>query len=143
MIALDLATFRQSSQSGNVTGVIYVELESSAFPAREWSDFPVIILGWWTEALLQLEVPTRREVKWRFMDGPHSLTLTKVERAISSGAWAFERVQNSLCEAAERVISYCEQHKMSAKDLETLRTNVRQLKSANRPFHILIQASGY
>jgi len=59
MIALDLATFRQSSQSGNVTGVIYVELESSAFPAREWSDFPVIILGWWTEALLQ----------WKFRRG--------------------------------------------------------------------------
>src|ERR1043166_5263640 len=110
MITLDLPTFRQNSQNGNVTGVIYVELESGAFPAKGWSDFPVIILGWWTEALLQLEVPARREVKWRFMDGPKALTLTKVEGAIPSDAVAFERVQSSLCDAAERVISYCEQH---------------------------------
>jgi hypothetical protein len=143
MIALDLATFHQSSQNGNMTGVIYVELESGAFPAKGWSDFPVIILGWWTEALLQFEVPTRSEVRWRFMDGPHSLTLTKVEGAICDGALVFDQVQSCLCQAAEHVISYCDQHKLSGKDLETLRTNVRPLKAANCSFQILIRPSGY
>ncbi len=66
MIALDLQTFDQSRQSGNVTGVIFLESQGRAFPERGWSDFPVIILGWWIDAWLQLEVPTRREVQWPF-----------------------------------------------------------------------------
>src|SRR5713101_7412311 len=66
MIALDTQSFQLSRQSGNVTGVIFLEVEGSAFPERGWSDFPVIILGRWTDAWLQLEMPTRREVQWRF-----------------------------------------------------------------------------
>ena len=129
MITLDLQTFRQGREDGNVTGVIYIELASGAFPERGWSDFPVIVLGWWAEALCQLEVPTRREVLWRFMDGPHRLTLTKVDGDISSDALALAELQSSLLGAAERVVIYCEEHKMFSKDLETLRMNVGRLKA--------------
>jgi hypothetical protein len=149
MITLDLQTFRQSQEGGNVTGVIYVELGLKAFPERGWSDFPAIVLGWWAEALFQLEVPTRHEVLWRFMDGPHSLTLTKVDGAVSSDALALAQVQSSLLGAAERVVAFCEQHKMFSKDLETLRMNVGQLKAnqtvqrtrASRSAHIEIRPS--
>jgi len=129
MITLDLQTFHQSREGGNVTGVIYVELASGAFPERGWSDFPVIVLGWWAEALFQLQVPTRREVLWRFMDGPQSLTLSKVDAAISSDALPLAQAQSSLIGAAERVVAHCEQHKMFSKDLETLRMNVGRLKA--------------
>jgi hypothetical protein len=115
MITLDLETFQQSQEDGNVTGVIYMELESRALPERGWSDFPVIILGWWVEALLQLEVPTRRNVLWQFMDGPHSLTLTKAERVVPNDALAFARVQSFLREAAEHVVSYASAVKCSAR----------------------------
>ena len=129
MITLDLQTFHQSREGGNITGVIYVELESGAYPEARWSDFPVIILGWWAEALLQLAVPTRREVLWRFMDGPHSLTLTKVPSDVSSSAVALAQVFGSLLDAAEHVVSYCEQHKMFSKDLEMLKLNVGRLNT--------------
>jgi hypothetical protein len=46
MIVLDLQTFEQSREGGNVTGVIFLELQDGAFPGKGWSDFPVIILGW-------------------------------------------------------------------------------------------------
>jgi len=149
MITLGLQSFHQSRESGNVTGVIHVELESGAFPETGWSDFPVIILSWWVEAWLQLEAPTRREVQWRFIDGPHSLTLTKVEGVISSDALAFARVESSLLEAAERVVSHCDQHKMFSQDLETLRMNIGRLKAnqtvqrtgASRSAHIGIRPS--
>ena len=149
MIALDLQTFHQSREGGNVTGVIYVELESGAYPEASWSDFPVIILGWWAEALLQLEVPTRREVLWQFMDGPQSLTLTKVNGAVSSGALALSEVESSLLEAAGRVVAYCERHKMFSKDLEMLRVGAGRLKAnqtvqrtgASRSAHIEIRPS--
>lgn len=129
MLTLELKTFHQSREGANVTGVIYVELESGAFPAKGWSDFPVILLSWWTEALLQLEVPARREVQWRFMGGMHNLTLTKAEKAPAHGAVELARVKSSLCEAAESVVSYCEEHKLVTKDWETLRANLERLRS--------------
>ena len=149
MIALDLQTFRQSRENGNVTGVIYVELVSGAFPETGWSDFPVIILGWWAEALLELERPMGRAVLWRFMDGPHSLTLRKVTGDLPDGALTFGRVESRLVEAAQRVVAYCEQHKMLSGDLEALRQNVERLKAnqavqrtgASRSAHIEIRPS--
>jgi len=149
MIALDIQTFHQSRESSNVTGVIYVELESGAFPETGWSDFPVIILGWWAEALLQFGSSARREALWRFMDGPHSLTLTKAPSDFSGSPVAITQVNRSLLESAERVASYCEEHKMFSKDLETLKVNILRLKAkqavqrtgANQSAHIEIRPS--
>jgi hypothetical protein len=149
MIALDIQTFRQGSDQGNVTGVIFLKLESGEFPEQGWSDFPVIILGWWIEAFLQLEVHTRREVQWRFMDGTYSATLTKVERRSSTVTFDYEEVRSSLLDAADRVVAHCEQHKMFSRDLETLRDNLQRLKGnktvqrmgASRFAHIEIRTS--
>src|SRR5262245_23576462 len=130
MIRLDLRTFRQSRKAGNVTGVIFLELQHGPFPEAGWSDFPVIILSWWIEAWLQLETSAkRREVQWRFMDGPYSATLT-VTGAQSPEAFAFSDVKSSLLEAGEHVIAHCEQQDMLSRDLEPLRTNVQRLKTS-------------
>ena len=125
MITLDLRTFDQSRQSGNVAGVIFLESQGRAFPERGWSDFPVIILGWWIDAWLQLEVPTRREVQWRFMDGPYVATLSKAAGA----ALRSSQVRAYLIEAAERVVAHCEQSRMITRDLDLLRGNIGRLKA--------------
>ena len=150
MIALDLQTFQQSHGSdGNVTGVIYVELESGAFPGTGWSDFPVIILNWWAEALLELGIRTRREVLWRFMDGPYCLTLTKVTGTVPRGALTLGQIESSLAQAAQRTVEYCEQQQLFCGDLAALRENVQRLKAnqavqrtgASRSAHIEIRPS--
>jgi hypothetical protein len=129
MIVVDLQTFSQSSPNGNVTGVIFLELQEGEFPERGWSDFPVIILGWWTDELLQLAMPKRRQVHWRFMDGPFCVTLRKVERGHSSDSVSYDQLSSSLLDAAKRVISHCERHQIFSRDLETLRSNAQQLKA--------------
>ena len=130
MISLDLQTFQQIRKAGNVTGVIFLELQRGPFPEAGWSDFPVIILGWWIEAWLQLETSAqRREVQWRFMDGPYSATLT-VTSAQSPDAFAFSDVKDSLLAAGEHVIAHCEQHGMLSTHLEPLRFNVKRLKTS-------------
>ena len=121
--------FSKVRPNGNVTGVIYLELESGQFLERGWSDFPVVILGWWTEAFLQLEINTRSDVQWRFMDGPYSATLTPIQSAGSTSAFDYKELRKSLLDAAERAVAHCEQHKMYSTDLEKLRGNVRQLKA--------------
>jgi hypothetical protein len=129
MIALDLQTFQQSRPNGNVTGVIYLELESGEFPERGWSDFPVIILGWWTEAFLQLEADNRGEVQWRFMDGPYTATLAGIQSGGPASAFDYAEPRKSLLDAAERAVSHCEQLKMFSRDWETLRENIQRLKA--------------
>ena len=129
MITLDLQTFQQHREGGNVTGVIFLELHDGAFPGRGWSDFPVIILGWWADALLQLEAPTRREVQWLFMDGPHYVTLTKTAGTVSASAFELPQVHRSLLEAAQHVVTHCDQYRMFSRDLETLRDNLHRLKA--------------
>ncbi len=149
MITVDLQTFHQSREGGNVTGVIFLELQDGAFPASGWSDFPVIILGWWADALLQLEVPERREVQWLFMDGPHSVILTKTVGDISAGAFELSQVHGSLREAAQRVVTYCDQRRFLSKDLDSLRDSVARIKAnqavqrtgASRSAHIEIRPS--
>jgi hypothetical protein len=129
MITLDLETFRQGRESANVTGVIFLELQDKAFPQVGWSDFPVIILGWWIEAWLQFMTPERREAVWRFMDGPHYVTLIKEGNARSTGAFEFREVQSNLLEAAVRVIAHCQRHNMLSRDLETLCENMQILRA--------------
>jgi hypothetical protein len=70
----DTATFRKGA-SGNITGQIAVELGGVAFPAADWSDFPVIVMGWWLEALHSLYAQ-RRDCQTDFMDGPFHLKLS-------------------------------------------------------------------
>jgi hypothetical protein len=146
MIALDLETFQQSRESANVTGVIYLDLQDGAFPRRGWSDFPVIILRWWADALLQLELPTRRKVQWMFMDGPHCVILTKVAGGSPTGAFELPEVRRSLLATSELVVAYCDQHRMFSSDLEMLRCDLQRLKAmqrmgASRSAHVEIRAS--
>jgi hypothetical protein len=130
MISLDLQTLRQSHKGDDVTGVIFLDLQNGPFPEAGWSDFPVIILNWWIEAWLQFEASAkRREVQWRFMDGPYSASLTATGPQ-SPDVFAFSDVKGSLLKTGEHVIAHCEQHGMLSRDLETLRTNVQRLKTS-------------
>ena len=148
MITLDLQTFQQCRQGGSITGVIYIELETEAYPETGWSDFPVIILSGWAEALM--EMPARREVLWRFMDGPHRLTLTRVAGGGSPGALTYELLETRLLEAMQRVVAYCDSRAMAAPDLEVLRANLLRLQAnqtvqgttASRSAPILMRPSG-
>src|SRR5215831_16891236 len=53
----------------NITGEIWLQVGDFSFPAQSWSDFPVIILSWWLDALMLLR--SRRNAEFLFMDGPY------------------------------------------------------------------------
>ena|ERR1051326_9214364 len=54
----------------NITGEIWLELDSFAYPSHSWWDFPVIVLSWWLDALPLLRSVGNAE--FLFMDGPHA-----------------------------------------------------------------------
>ncbi|NJK93325.1 MAG: hypothetical protein HC904_16855 [Blastochloris sp.] len=132
MISLDLQTFRQIHKGGNVTGVIFLNLGGQPYPENDWSDFPVIILGWWADALLQLEEPSRFKVRWQFMDGPFGLSINKTEDESSAGVPILTDLHRILIEASQHVIAHCDQQGLQSKDLDLLKDHTNRLK-ANQP----------
>lgn len=78
-VVLDTTTFAARNPSANVTGVIHLQVGEHAFPDIVWSDFPVIILGWWLAGLTQLAHGKASEFEANFMDGPYKFTVTLVD----------------------------------------------------------------
>src|SRR3954469_15808783 len=57
----------QMDTHGAVTGRLYVVMKDSVFPEQSWSDFPVVVLGWWARECQQ--VREHELATFAFMDG--------------------------------------------------------------------------
>jgi len=68
-----------SKEGGNVFGIIYFQHESMIFPEKNWNDFIVIILNWWSDALLKLIGNESISAELLFMDGPFSVKVNYLD----------------------------------------------------------------
>jgi hypothetical protein len=82
LIGCDLSTLYRSG-SGSITGTIHVELDGFAFPEKGWSDFVVVILGWWLKSLDRIGRGDEA-AELLFMDGPFAIQLSTVGGASCS-----------------------------------------------------------
>jgi len=73
LVRLNPSTFEKRR---NITGEIWLQVGDFSFPAQEWTDFPVIILSWWLDALDTLH-STNGATEFLFMDGPYSFTVSQ------------------------------------------------------------------
>ena len=73
-VKLDPSSLTRSS-TGSITGTLYLSLDTAPFPSREWSDFPVVILPWWLDALRDLE----HVAILKFMDGPYFARVRRLD----------------------------------------------------------------
>ena len=96
MILVDRGSLRRGN-TGAVVGSLSFRFESSAFPHETWTDFVVVVLGWWLERLAAIVEGTSRSVDLEFMDGPFALRL----RREKSGRLVYEAVE--LCAGGEVV----------------------------------------
>lgn len=140
-VALDLTSFQQS-QSGTVTGLIWIRHETVDFPERGWSDFPVRILSWWLESLGSLARGEKVAV-FSFMDGPFEFRVAShlsgtcqvqfIER-ISSPSICREfgidlpTLQKSLQFAAAAVLTECSRRRWTGPDVDHLRSCAASLR---------------
>ena len=67
---------------GSATGNIWLVIGGCEFPALQWNDFVVVILGWWVESLLRLLRNSSTKETVNFMDGPY---VVEVSRTPSGG----------------------------------------------------------
>lgn len=83
-VIVDPSTLRASSTSGNVTGIIHLSTGAENFPDSQWSDFPVIILGWWIAGLLEIVHGGTGAFECLFMDGPYAFVVEATGGASAS-----------------------------------------------------------
>jgi hypothetical protein len=66
------------SNRGSITAPVYFSFEDYFFPGNRWSDFVVVVLGWWLQSLAKILEGRERTVEFDFMDGPVLIRVSKV-----------------------------------------------------------------
>jgi hypothetical protein len=138
------------SGSGSTTGPIWMRHAArdeapQDFPETNWSDFPVVILAWWLDALAALEGAEVEEATCTFMDGPFEFRVAPAEptlarvRCFGRGIDADELVadfrasaatlRKAVRAAAAAVLDECDRRGWAGRDVPELR---RTLESGNR-----------
>jgi hypothetical protein len=129
--------------SGTILGRIFVSYNHVAFPDQDWSDFPVVILGWWLRQLGALAAGESR-AEFKFMDGPYRFDITAtnnswvvslLETSNSTETYAggpvdSSRFRDSLLGAADRLLRACRERGWpSDSDLTELATALHDSRS--------------
>jgi hypothetical protein len=114
---------------------ISAQFELFFFPDREWTDFTVIILGWWLIQLRNLTDGSQLDVALRFMDGPYEIILTRLDAsfwialplsrvrgAVEHGRFLVRgsQVISSICDAARTILTKCRSSGIWDKDCQAL-----------------------
>jgi hypothetical protein len=130
-IDLDLATLHRS-KLGSITAGIWLRFGEIAFPAARWSDFVVVILGWWTGVLQSND----RQLRLLFMDGPYLLRVIRgssgrcsiegmdghgrEERSLFSVEADFVMFRKGVFAAGRTVVEACRNKGWSSRDIDEL-----------------------
>jgi hypothetical protein len=125
----------ERSNSGAILGDLWLEVGDAAFPAENWSDFIVVILTWWLEALDGLRRPGAKE-DLRFMDGPyralarvrsgHRVRVDCLEerltatRVACTGEIDRTELERQVVDVARSVARFCRRKRWASRDLELL-----------------------
>ena len=83
------ASSLERSSGGSISGILAVRLADFVFPDEHWSDFPVVVLGWWSDAARALQAA--REGEFLFMDGPFKFRVLPPHDGVSGVA--FEKME--------------------------------------------------
>jgi hypothetical protein len=70
----------------SAAGLVYAELSLHVgelqFPHPQWSDFVVVVLTWWCDALRRLLEGEHGPIKVSFMDGPYAAEIGPIEQEL-------------------------------------------------------------
>ncbi|MBB5783898.1 hypothetical protein [Nonomuraea jabiensis] len=115
-------------------GPIWLEGDGEGFPEVGWTDFPVVILGWWLSALTTGK-PGESTAELAFMDGPWeaglrlrggechaSLRRSRPAVAEWEGAISLEVLRGSVLAAGSAVVRECDTRGWTSSDISVLRS---------------------
>jgi hypothetical protein len=130
--------------SGLPFGEVWLRVDGVAFPAEGWTDFVVVVLGWWADAAAELLAGNAGPIEVDFMDGPYRVRLRLAEdgwnldliergrsvlvlrRALVEG----QLLSKSIVEASGRVLDVCLKNGWLSTDTARLEAAVRRLRAS-------------
>jgi hypothetical protein len=131
------------ADSGLVYCEISVVVDGICFPDPRWTDFAVVVLAWWCEALLRLLRGQSGRIEVEFMEGPYlvelqhagpgsvlvSLVEAGLERRVEKRVEAetFSLAQ-SVVAASDRVLLECRTRKWWSADADKLQGTFTELR---------------
>lgn len=134
------------SKSDHVHGLLFVQVDKLQFPRADWSDFIVVVVGWWCRACDRLLGGEEGLLEVPFMDGPYHVQmgpnsgqLIRLEliedRSIGNAVWCQTDVSigvllDSVVSVAERVVLECRTRGWWSRDADELEDALISLKRA-------------
>jgi hypothetical protein len=122
------------SALGQISGIIYVELDGIPFPGRGWSDAVVGVLLSWLDTSNDLAAGVTDSGKLRFMDGPFSFAVQRLGARVSLRAMDSRRgdhviaetnvqlqdLLKSMVSAASQVLGECSERNWWSPEIDRL-----------------------
>ena len=130
---------------GTTDAIICLNIDGTAFPDGEWTDFPVVVLNWWITAVLEASRKENGDFKLLFMDGPYAVNCHKEgghvhlvgirnpfdanSEVFCEGDATFGELVAALIDAATELIRLIEEHQFSKLvDYDKLITSLAKLQ---------------
>jgi len=133
------------------SGLVYCEIslvvDGICFPDSRWTDFAVVVLAWWCQALLRLLRGESGRIEVDFMEGPYLVELQRagpglvllslveagLERRVEKRveAEAFSLAQ-SVVAASDRVLLECKTRNWWSVDADKLHGSFTELSQVLR-----------
>jgi CheY-like chemotaxis protein len=125
------------SRNGSIFGEVWCQFgRDQSFPEVRWSDFVVVVLGWWLENIVTLVDGRKRNATISFMDGPFEVNVFAkrmdswdaefVARRVA-GDQVLHRVVfapdpfiDSLIQASEAILQTCAENDWISADVDSL-----------------------
>ncbi|MCP4343990.1 MAG: hypothetical protein GY795_00510 [Desulfobacterales bacterium] len=134
------------SKAGSITARIVIQIGGFIFPGAGWSDFIVVILGWWLQAIRQIGI-SYEEGCLQFMDGPYKVLIRTVNEHHSELICLEERhteikkycsivetddIKNELVRISREIVSLCDKNSWSSDDIVVLRKEIDAMESVRK-----------
>ena len=144
LVHLDAKSIRRSG-NGLVVAGLSLHLGGKFFPSREWVDCAVVVLGWWTEAVIPLVQGASRPVESYFMEGPFLVEFVRLSTSVWTAACVergraprvchraeidAEHFIGSLLAASEILLDRCRADGLRSPDSTILATAAQRLHAA-------------
>lgn len=79
-IIVNLDNLELLKESKNIIGEIYFKVGDCYFPQYRWTDFAIVILYWWIEAITKTVKSSKKtSCEMLFMDGPFEIKVRKYD----------------------------------------------------------------
>ena len=140
-LVTELGMLNVRAQGPAIAG-IWLVTGGSEFPRAGWNDFVVVVLGWWSSAILRLLENNSGMERVYFMDGPYSVEVSKAQsgrlqlrmfagpsggREVAVGEADIKRFVSELASQSRKLLDKCRLREWWSPDAEALASQLHDL----------------